>query len=126
MLMSDKTRKIATLLVGAALVGCASLGRGSTASAERCYPNQCLLEVQNDYGQLIAVGYFDSTGVGDALGSVRPLSVQFFALTRRTSREVTVQVTYDGHVYRTNAHLALPPIPNLVHFPTDFKLASAQ
>jgi len=124
--ISDRTRKIATLVFGAATLGCASLGRGSAVSAERCFPKQCLLEVQNDYAQLIAVGYFDSTGVGDVLGSVRPLSVQFFALTRRTSRAVTVQVTQDGKVYRTKAYLSLPPIPNLLHFPTDFKLASAQ
>jgi hypothetical protein len=122
----EETRKIATLVLAAAMLGCASAARQSATAANVCYPQQCFLDVQNDNGLLIGVRYYDSTGVGDVLGSVRPGSVRRFALSRRTSRTVTVEVSRDKGIFRAQAKLLLPPFENVLHFPTDFETTSTR
>lgn len=121
-----ETRKIATLVLAAAMLACASAARQSAAAATVCYPQQCFLDVQNDNGLLIGVRYYDSTGVGDVLGSVRPGSVRRFVLSRRTSRTITVEISRDKETYRAQAKLLLPPFENVLHFPTDFETTSAR
>jgi hypothetical protein len=108
-----------TLVFAAALAGCISLG-GHTPPDSVCQPRQCLLDVQNDDGPTIAVRYYDSTGVGDVLGSVRSGSVQRFALTRRTGRTIIIEVSDDGKSYRTQTKVSPAPFPNVIHFPADF------
>ncbi len=126
MYISAGTRKLGTLMLAATIFGCASLFKRSTAPETVCYPQQCYLDVQNDNGILIGVRYYDSTGVGDVLGSVGPGSVRRFALSRRTSRTITVEVTREREVYRAQAKLSLPPFENVVHFPTDFETTTAR
>ena|SRR5258708_25139637 len=120
------TRGIATLGLAAAMLGCASLPRQSAKSAALCYPSQCLLEVNNDIGRIIAVRYYDSTGVGDVLGAVQPLGVRHFALSRRTSRTITVEVSRDKEVFRSRATISRSPSENILHFPADFEAILAR
>ena len=115
------TRTIAALLLAAAAFGCASQGRPSPSRTTICYPRQCFLDVQNDEGVIIGVRYYDSTGVGDVLGSVKSGSIRRFVLSRRTSRTITVEVSLRKQVYRSQARLALPPLENVFHFPADFE-----
>ena len=122
----EKPRKIATLVLAAAMLACASAARQSAAAANVCYPQQCFLDVQNDNGLLIGVRYYDSTGVGDVLGSVRPGVVRRFVLSRRTSRTITVEISRDKETYRAQAKLLLPPFENVLHFPTDFETTSTR
>jgi hypothetical protein len=126
MLGAGETRKTATLVLAAAIVACASAARQSASPANVCYPRQCFLDVQNDNGLLIGVRYYDSTGVGDVLGSVHSGSVRRFALSRRTSRTITVEVSRDKEIYRAQTKLLLPPFENVLHFPTDFETTSTR
>jgi len=121
--MHAVVRRIVLLALAATILGCASSARRSAPTA-LCYPQQCDLDVQNDQGLLIVVRYYDSTGVGDILGSVAPEAVRRFVLSRRTSRSITVEVSLDRGVYRATATLSLPPRENVVHFPTDFETIS--
>jgi hypothetical protein len=114
----------ATLIL--AVSGCASTPRQSAAQASLCFPSQCVLDVQNDNAAVIAVAYYDSTGVGDVLGSVGAQSVRRFPLSRRTSRTITIEVSQDRQVFRTHVHLSLPPLPNVIHFPADFEPADTK
>lgn len=123
-MMRAVTRNIVPFAVAATILACASSGRQSSAAAAVCYPQQCYLDVQNDQGLLISVRYYDSTGVGDLLGSVRPGAIRRFVLARRTSRSITVEASLDRDVYRAKATLSLPPRENVVHFPTDFETTS--
>jgi hypothetical protein len=122
---SNSALRIATLAFAAAVAGCASIAsRGAPAGL--CQPQQCYVDVQNDIGVLIAVRYYDSTGVGDVLGSVRAGSIQRFALSRRTSRTITIEVSDGGAAYRTEATMSLPPRENVIHFPADFQTSSTR
>jgi hypothetical protein len=114
----------AVLIFGGA--GCASVPRQSATQAALCFPNHCVLDVQNDNASVIAVAYYDSTGVGDVLGSVGAQSVRRFALSRRTSRTITIEVSQDRQVFRGHIHLSLPPLPNVIHFPADFEPADTK
>lgn len=123
--ISNSVLRIATFTFATVVAGCASAGRRH-APASLCQPQQCSLDLQNDVGLLIGVRYYDSTGVGDVLGSVRAGSVRRFTLSRRTSRTVTIEVSEYGTAYRTWATLSLPPRDNVVHFPADFQPASTR
>jgi len=114
----------AVLILGGAR--CASVPRQSAAQAAVCFPNQCVLDVQNDNAAVIAVAYYDSAGAGDVLGSVGAQSVRRFPLSRRTSRTITIEVSQDRQVFRGHMHVSLPPLPNVIHFPADFEPADTK
>jgi hypothetical protein len=104
-----------------AMFGCASLGGRPASRQSVCYPQQCFVAVQNDDVRKIAVRYYDSTGAGELLGSVESGNVRRFALSRRTSRTITVEVTIDRRVYRAKTRGLLPPSEDVVHFPAEFE-----
>jgi hypothetical protein len=105
--------------VALVLIGC-SHATGAGSQRTTCFPQQCVLDVQNDDSRIISVRYQDSTGVGDMLGLVRASAVRRFVLARRTSRTVIIEVRRDGEVFRVRATLGNPPSASVVHFPTDF------
>jgi hypothetical protein len=122
--ISATGRRIAAFGLAVATLGCASLSHRPSFRETSCYPRDCFLDVQNDNGLSIAVRYFDSTGAGDVLGLVFPVTVRRFALTRRTSRAVTIEVKRERQVYRSQPKLLVPQYENLIHFPADFDLVS--
>jgi hypothetical protein len=122
---SNSALRIATLVFATAVAGCASTG-SRRSPAGLCQPQQCYVDVQNDIGVLIGVRYYDSTGVGDLLGSVRAGSIQRFPLSRRTSRTITIEVSDGVTAYRAQATMSLPPRENVIHFPTDFQTSSTR
>ena len=122
---SNSALRIATFAFATTVVACASTG-SRRATAGLCQPQQCYVDVQNDKGLRIGVRYYDSTGVGDVLGSVQAGSIRRFALPRRTSRTITIEVSDDRTAYRTQATLSLPPRENLIHFPADFQASSTR
>ena len=119
-----RRNKIATFVLAAAAVACAHNPSPGTRDTI-CYPQQCSLEVKNDQGQMISLRYYDSTGVGDLLGSVAPATFQRFVLSRRTGRNITLEATVDKQVYRAQTKLLLPRYQQaVVHFPGDFAVAA--
>ena len=118
--------KPAAAILAVAFLGCATAPRQSATQAALCFPRQCVLDVQNDNGMMIAVAYYDSAGVGDVLGSVGAESVRRFLLLRRTSRMITIEVSQDRQVFRGHIHLSLPPLENVIHFPADFEPAATR
>jgi len=112
-------QKLTLLLLAAVVAGCASL-KASVRAPSECYPRQCALHVQNDYDRIIGVRYFDSTGAGDRLGSVKARAVERFELGVRTARRITVEVMHEGQRYRSFALLSPPRSENVIHFPADF------
>jgi len=115
---------MAVLLLAAAILGCAHAPQAASRLTV-CYPQQCYLDVQNDNGAIIAVRYYDSTGVGDMLGLVQSGAVRRFILPRRTSRTIIVEVARDKYVFRSKSRLSLPPLENVFHFPADFEVTPA-
>ena len=121
--LSAGTLRIAAFVLAAATVGCASQAQHSSTRLTVCYPRQCYIDVQNDNGAILAARYYDSTGIGDVLGLVQSGAVRRFILPRRTSRTITVEVSFNKQVYRSQARLLLPPLENVFHFPADFEPA---
>jgi hypothetical protein len=113
---------VAVALVGV-MVACTSPRWQSPTPETLCYPRQCSLDVQNDEAQRVGVAYYDSTGVGETLGSVDAGKVRRFSLSRRTSRTVTVEILSDREVYRARLTLSQAPFANVMHFPADFEAA---
>jgi hypothetical protein len=118
---STSTRTIATLVLAAATFGCASLIGRPASTETTCYPHKCILNVENYNGRPIAVRYYDSTGVGDVLGEIGPMGSGYFALTRRTARTVTIEVTRDKQLFRAQTTVGPRRYQNVIRFPADFE-----
>lgn len=125
MFISAAARNTAMLVLTAGAIGCASLGGKPTARASTCFPQQCFIEVRNEQSKTIGVRYYDSTGVGDLLGAVQSGAVRRFVLSRRTSRTITVEVSYDRQVYRAQTVLRDHGYQDVIHFPSDFEVKVA-
>ena len=73
----------------------------------------------------IAVLVLSSAMLARASAGRQSGAVRRFALSRRTSRTITAEISRDKETYRAWAKLLLPPFENVLHFSIDSETTSA-